>query len=674
LCSKTYIFLIFLRRNYASQSRCLVVKIINIGILAHVDAGKTTVSENLLYKSGVIKAVGRVDKGSTVTDSMAIEKERGITVRSFTVSFNWNNTKINLLDTPGHVDFIAEVERSIQVLDGAILVLSAKEGVQTQTRVLFNTLQKLQIPTLIFINKLDRKGIDLPQLYTNIKEQLSPNVIKMQSVAGEGTRDIVLTSWSKNNSIHEEVLEKLCDLDTTLMSKYLNEEEVLEREQQTVLQNGVSQCRLYPIFHGAALLGLGIDELLNGIERYISGNSNNLNQELAALVYKIDRDEKFQKKIYIRIFQGKIAIRDNVKILNKDDLIKIKRLEKLEQGKIIEVSEIEAGDIGILSSVEGLRIGDVLGIWPSHMKQAAIAVPTLTATVLPVDSTDRMKLIKVLHDLMEEDPFLSCQIDQQTEEITIHLFGEVQMEVVKSLIKEKYLIDIEFNEPRTLYKERPKHVGLAAIHMEEQQNPFNASIVLSVEPAPLGAGQIYESKVSYGYLTKPFQNAVCEGVRNALLQGFWGWEITDIKVCFTGAYYDSVKSTPADFRDLAPLVLMEAILKAGTEILEPMMNYSLIVPQDVSSKAMADLRQMRAIISASYIKENEMVFRGKIPVETSKSYSVLLASYTGGRGIFSLDFSGYELYTGKVVLKHRTGDDSINRVRYLLQKSNTLKT
>lgn len=601
---------------------------------------------------------------------MSIEKERGITIRTSTVSFNWNNTKINLLDTPGHVDFIAEVERSMQVLDGAILVISAKEGVQVQTRVLFNTLKKLQIPTLIFINKIDRAGVCLSNVYTQIKEQLSLNAIKIQSIVGEETRDIKIKDWTEDNSIFQEVIELMCELDEHLMSKYISEEEILQNELQAALINTISNGIIYPIFHGSALQEIGIRELLRGIETYLPDNSQNYNEDLSALIYKMDRDENFQKKIYIRMFQGKLNIRDVVEVFNKDGVIKIKKLESIKNGKIVEVSTIKAGDIGILSSIEGVKIGDIIGTHSDLLKQVSIAIPTLKTTILPINSADRMQLIKALYILMEEDPFLSFQINPHTEEINVHLFGEVQMEVIKSMIKERFLIDIELTETMTLYKERPKHVGTAAIAMGEHLNPFRASIELSVEPVPIGSGLVYESQISYGYLTKPFQTAVFESVKSALNKGVFQREITDIKVCFTRAYYDSVTSTPSDFRDLAPFVLMEAVLKAETELLEPVMNYELIIPQEVSGRAMADLSQMRATFSESYIKNNEMIIRGRIPVETSKLYPVSLASYTGGRGVFDSKFCGYQVYIGETEMKDKTEWESANKIRYLLQKSN----
>lgn len=288
------------------------------------------------------------------------------------------------------------------------------------------------------------------------------------------------------------------------------------------------------------------------------------------------------------------------------------------------------------------------------------------------------KVLKIARSTFYYESQIGEVIDETTQAI-VAIFKESKSNYGTRKIKEE-LRKLDFTISRRKIGRIMKEQGLVSTYTVAQfkvhKDTCNESLVSNElnrkfdNQAPLA---VVVSDLTYGYLTKPFQNAVCEGIKKALLQGFWGLEITDIKVCLIGAYYDSVKSTPADFRDLAPLVLMEAILKAGTEIVEPMMNYCLIVPQDISGKAMADLRQMRAIISASYIKENEMVLRGKIPVETLKSYSVLLASYTGGQGIFSLDFSGYELYTGKIVLKHKIGYDSINRVRYLLQKSNTLK-
>jgi ribosomal protection tetracycline resistance protein len=644
--------------------------IINLGILAHVDAGKTTVTENLLYKAGVIKQIGRVDSGNTVTDSLEIEKRRGITIRTATVSFDWKNIKVNLLDTPGHVDFIAEVERSVQILDGAILVISAKEGVQTQTRVIFNILKKMKIPTILFINKIDRQGVNLEKIYKSIKEKLECETMKMQSVIGEGTKDLLITPWELDNELKIENTETACLYDEKLLEKYLKKEKI---EIKSTIIKEIEKNNLYPIYHGSALQGVGVEELLEGITTFLPKIKSNSEKPLSAVVYKIQREQNNQKNVYLRLFQGILKYREIVNLEEKNEELKIRNLETIKNGKIVKTNVVKAGDIAILPNVEGLKIGDFVGIKTEHFRKISMAFPTLKTTINPLKSEERQLLIQTLFNLSEEDPFLNCYINSLTNKIVINLFGEVQKEFIKTYIEERFNIKTELSDTITLLKEKPLNYGESSIAMWTKLNPYCASIGLSVEPTEEGVGFIYENNISHGFLTRPFQNAVLEGIKSALKQGLYGWELTDIKVSFNWAEYNSVDSTPADYRNLAPLVLMEALEKSGTKLMQPIMTYKLTIPSETVGKAISDLIKMKATLSNPLIKGEETIIEGKIPVETSKKYSLELASYTEGKGMFDLEFVGYEPYDGEIIIRERMGYDATNRVKYLLQKSNAIK-
>lgn len=647
------------------------MKIINIGILAHVDAGKTTVTEGLLYKSGAINKIGRVDNATTITDSMELERDRGITIRASTVSFNYNDTKVNIIDTPGHMDFIAEVERTLKVLDGAILVISAKEGIQVQTKVIFNTLVKLNIPTLIFVNKIDRKGVCLDEIYAQIQEKLTSNLAIMQSVRIKDKDDFELTNIKDDKVIQNQISEKLLDINNELAEKYINGDVITGKEYNDVFLDEVNNCNLYPVFHGSALKNIGIDELLFAITNYLPTNSYNTEDLLSAYVYKIDRDEKSRKMTFLRIFRGSIKIRQETFINGGEEVFKVRNLGSIINGEIVKMDQVGSGDIAIIFNANSLKIGDYIGHKYDEALDTGIAQPLLRASIKPCDLSERSKLIEALFELTEEDPFLDCEINGDTGEIILKLFGNIQMEVIESLLKSRYKIDARFGELKTIYKERPKRNSKAVIHIEVPPNPYWASVGLSIEPLPIGLGLSYETTVSYGYLNNSFQYAVREAVENACKEGLYGWEITDLKVTFDyGLYYRPV-STPSDFRNLTPYVFWEALRKAGTEILEPYLKYTVQVPNDFCGRVMSDLRKMRASIEDIIGKGEETTLSGRIPVDTSKSYQAELLSYSNGKGIFITEPYGYDIYNAEPIINDIVNDNNDSNkegLRYLFQK------
>lgn len=569
-------------------------KILNIGVVAHVDAGKTTVSEHFLYHGGVLGSIGRVDHGDTKTDSLKVEQDRGITVKATTVSFTWNDVKINLIDTPGHVDFVAEVERSLQVLDGAILVISAKEGVQAQTRVLYDTLKRLKIPTIIFINKLDRSTESIDQLYKEINNQLDMKSVFMQKVENYGD-NITLTPWEHCIELVEKNLEQVIDSDINLLDSYLKGVKDSHSRIRTLILKKVKSGEISPVFHGIALKGIGIVELLDGIVKLIENDPKNHELPLSGVVYKIDRDRRGVRQVYFRIFQGSIRLRDTIKIKN-------------------------------------------------------IGKPTLKTKVIPVHKGRRQELIKVLYEIMEEDPLLQCEIDSTSGEISVSLFGEVQKEILEYIIREKYNIEAQLSETSVIFKERIKKVVYKTINLGEKLNPYRAGISFKIEPLEVNTGLIYETKVSYGELQNSYQKAIYEGIKKGL-EGIYGWEVTDIKVTLIDMEYDSVTSTPADYRNLAAIVLREAIGEAGTEILEPLSSFKLIVPKDAIGRAVSELKVMRGDIKEITYKNDEIILTGVLPIDTSRTYSIVVAGYTEGRGVFTTKFYGYKRWKGNIVMR-----------------------
>ncbi|MFT8340606.1 tetracycline resistance ribosomal protection protein [Clostridium beijerinckii] len=649
-------------------------KIINIGIVAHVDAGKTTITENLLYYSGAIKSVGRVDLGNTQTDSMELERKRGITIKSSTISFTWNDVKVNIVDTPGHVDFISEVERSLSVLDGAIIVISGVEGIQSQTRILFNTLKELNIPTIIFINKLDRVGANSNKVLEEIKKNMSNKVVRLQEVYHEGSKDVYLKNLSDIDMINNDAINVISDLDEVFLERYISGIEPDKEEIQEKLSLYAREGKLYPVFCGAAAIGLGIEELLDGICSYLPCANGHSEDDLSGVVFKIERASANEKKVYVRLFNGKISVRDKIQVPNKDVAEKVKKINSLENGEIIEVQSIEAGDIGILYGLASFQVGDVIGISNNKIKNISMAKPTLKTTISAIDKEKNSELFRALTLLAEEDPLLELEMNDIDKEIYVNLFGEVQMEILSSILDDLYGIKVEFSNIQTIYKEAPKGIGTSIMHMQEGLNPFWATVGLKIEPAGRGAGLRYISNVSVGSLPKSFQNAIEEAVIKTSKQGLFGWEVTDVKVTLTCGEFFSPASTPADFRNVTPMVFMEALYKAQTVLLEPLHEFELRIPQNVLSKAIWDLESMRATFDNPIVIEDEFSIKGLIPVENSKEYKMKIASYTEGKGMFMTKFYGHKEVPAEFAkTRQKTTYDPLNKKEYLLHKLNTIR-
>lgn len=649
-------------------------KVINIGIVAHVDAGKTTITENLLYCSGAIKSVGRVDLGNTQTDSMELERKRGITIKSSTVSFTWNDVKVNIVDTPGHVDFISEVERSLSILDGAIIVISGVEGIQSQTRILFNTLKQLNIPTIIFINKLDRVGANSNKVLEEIKKNMSNKVVKLQEAYNEGSKDVYIKNLFDECMINDNAIDVLSDLDEVFLEKYISDMEIKKEELQEKFVSYAKEGSVYPVFCGAAAIGLGIEDLLDGICSYFPCANGDSEDDLSGVVFKIERTNTNEKKVYVRLFKGKISVRDKIQSPNKEAAEKVKKINSLENGKVTEVQRIEAGDIGILYGLASFQVGDIIGISNNKVKNISMAKPTLKTTISAIDKEKNTELFRALTFLSEEDPLLQLEMNDLDKEIHVNLFGEVQMEILSSIIDDFYGIKVEFSNIQTIYKEAPKGTGTSIMHMNEELNPFYATVGLKIEPLERGQGLKYISNVSVGSLPKSFQNAIEEAVIKTSKQGLFGWEVTDAKVTLICGEFFSPVSTPSDFRNVTPMIFMEALFEAQTVLLEPLHEFELRIPQNVLSKAIWDLETMRATFNNPVVIEDEFSIKGLIPVENSKEYKMKIASYTQGKGMFITKIYGYkEVPADFKKARQKTTYDPLNKKEYLLHKLNTIR-
>ena len=637
------------------------MKIINIGILAHVDAGKTTLTESLLYTSGAILELGSVDKGTTRTDTMFLERQRGITIQAAVTSFNWNDYKINIVDTPGHTDFITEVYRSLSVLDGAILVISAKDGVQAQTRILFHALQKMNIPTIIFINKIDQYGINLNNIYQNIKEKLSNDIIVMQNVT-------LTPEISIKNIIDLDDWDPVISKNDKLLEKYIAGEKLTIQELTQEEYRCVKKGSLFPIYHGSAKNNIGTQQLIEAISNLFCPEMNENDSELCGRVFKIEYTDHKQRLVYLRLYSGTLHLRDTI-ILPEKKKVKLTEIYIPSNGEMIQTKTVCSGDIFIIPN-NTLRLNDIIGnekLLPCNVWNDK-TVPILRTRIEPIKIEEREKLLDALTEIADTDPLLRYYVDTITHEIIISFLGTVQLEVICSLLTEKYHINIRIEDPTVIYLEKPLQKADYTIHIEVPPNPFWASIGLSITPLPIGSGIQYESKVSLGYLNQSFQNAVREGIDYGLEQGLYGWKVTDCKICFEYGVYYSPVSTPSDFRFLAPIVLEQALKKAGTQLLEPYLSFILFTPQGYLSRAYNDAQKHCAIIETSQSKNDEIIFTGHIPVRCINEYRNTLTLYTNGQAVFLTEFKDYQIATCEPVIQSRRPNNRIDKVRHMFNK------
>lgn len=637
------------------------MKIINIGILAHVDAGKTTLTESLLYTSGAILELGSVDKGTTRTDTMFLERQRGITIQAAVTSFNWNDYKINIVDTPGHTDFITEVYRSLSVLDGAILVISAKDGVQAQTRILFHALQKMNIPTIIFINKIDQYGINLNNIYQNIKEKLSNDIIVMQNVT-------LTPEISIKNIIDLDDWDPVISKNDKLLEKYIVGEKLTIQELTYEESRCVKKGSLFPIYHGSARNNIGTQQLIEAISNLFCSEMNENDSELCGRVFKIEYTDHKQRLVYLRLYSGTLHLRDTI-ILPSKKKVKLTEIYIPSNGEMIQTKIVCSGDIFIIPN-NTLRLNDIIGnekILPCNVWNDK-TVPILQTRIEPIKIEEREKLLDALTEIADTDPLLRYYVDTITHEIVISFLGTVQLEVICSLLIEKYHINIRIEDPTVIYLEKPLQKADYTIHIEVPPNPFWASIGLSITPLPIGSGIQYESKVSLGYLNQSFQNAVREGINYGLEQGLYGWKVTDCKICFEYGVYYSPVSTPSDFRFLAPIVLEQTLKKAGTQLLEPYLSFILFTPQEYFSRAYNDAQKHCAIIETSQSKNDEVIFTGHIPARCINEYRNTLTLYTNGQAVFLTELKDYQIATCEPVIQSRRPNNRIDKVRHMFNK------
>jgi ribosomal protection tetracycline resistance protein len=652
---------------------------LNLGILAHVDAGKTSLTERLLFAAGVIGEIGSVDRGSTQTDTLALERQRGITIKSAVVSFGIGDVTVNLIDTPGHPDFIAEVERVLTVLDGAVLVISAVEGVQAQTRVLMRTLRRLGIPVLIFVNKIDRRGADGQRVLRDIRARLTRGIVPMGTPCGLGRRDASFVPYGAADADFTAGLaEALAEHDEALLAAWIEDEAAVPYPR---LRAGlVAQARqglVYPVFFGSASTGAGVTELTGGIQDLLPRATSVADGPVAGTVFKIERGPAGEKIAYVRMFSGTVRVRDRLRF-GPAGTGKVTGISVFDRGPAIARDQVVAGQIGKLSGLGGIQIGDALGAGNAAAAAPGegtyFAPPTLETVVVPGRPADRGALRAALGLLAEQDPLINVRQDDLRQEILVSLYGEVQKEVIQATLADEFGLDVGFRESTTLCIERPSGRGAAAEFMGDEANPFRATAGLRIEPAAVGSGVRFRLGIEAGALPVAFQKAVEETVRDTLREGLSGWPVTDAVVTLTHSGYtppppfgwSKWSTSAADFRQLTPLVLMTALRRAGTQVYEPIHRFSLDIPADTFGLVLPLLARLAAVPGASQPRGSSCLLEGDIPAARVHQLEQQLPGLTRGEGVLDCTFDRYQVVPGRGPARPRSGPNPLNRKEYLL--------
>lgn len=589
-----------------------------MGIVAHVDTGKTTLSESILYNTGIIKKLGRVDSKDTFLDTDQVEKERGITIYSKDARFSLGDTRIVLIDTPGHVDFSTEMERVLSVLDVAILLISGSSGIQSHTKTLWSLLKSYRIPTFIFVNKMDMPGVSKDKLLSDIRSSLS---------------DIAI-DFSETDS--EEFYESIATCREDLMDKYFETGNIPDKDVSDL----ISDRMLFPVYWGSALKNDGIDTLLNGLNRFKPVKTDCTGEKVAYMVYKISHDQSGKRLTHLKLFSGSLHVKD---MLGEE---KINDIRVYSGNKYTSVTEVSAGDICVIAGLNNTKNGDTYGPVPNTT--SPILAPALSYAVRYPDDKDAESMLRILRQLEEEDPSLNVEYREQTREIFVSLMGDVQTEVLTRTLRDRFDVTVSFTDGKICYKETVTQSVEGVGHFEPLRHYAEAHI--RITPLETGSGLQFESDISEDLLALNWQRLIythmCEREHRGVLTGS---PITDVKLSLVSGKSHIKHTEGGDFRQATYRAIRQGLMElreiGACRLLEPYYNYTLVVPDEYVGRAMTDITRM---CGTSSIAENDFehsitVLTGRAPVSTMNGYVKEVTAYTKGSGQLSLALSGYDI-------------------------------
>ncbi|WP_194910258.1 GTP-binding protein [Catenulispora rubra] len=629
---------------------------VNIGILAHVDAGKTSLTERLLFETGVIGRLGSVDAGTTQTDRGEIERRRGITIKSAVAAFSVGDLRVNLIDTPGHSDFVAEVERALGVLDGAVLVLSAVEGVQAHTRRLMKTLRRLRVPTLLFVNKIDRVGARHEELLADVRRLLTPGAVAVTAAEDAGTK----AARVRPAILGAADAERLAEHDDAVLAALVDDRFPGESELREALARQTALGRAYPVYFGSAITGVGVAELVDGVRDLLPRAGGDADGETRGTVFAIERGRAGEKIAYVRVRNGVLRVRDRTEFGT---------VTGVEVVGLQGADEARPGDIAKVRGLTGIRVGDRFGSGETDRSVNAntstdFATPSLETVVHAADG-DRTRLHAALVAMADQDPLIRTRALPGGES-SVLLYGEVQKEVVAATLAEEYGVQALFEPSRTVYTERP--VGVGEYREDMTHDPgtrFRATLGFRVAPGQAGSGRVFRYETELGALPPVYHRATEETVLRTLDQGLDGWEVTDVVVTMVHSGFCSVTSTAADFRKLAPFVLMRALTEAGTDVHEPCHAFELDVPADTVSAVLSALIAAEAEIELSEGGTASWSLRGNLPARTVQDVEKTLPALTRGEAVWLSQAAGDRLVRSRPPARERTDGNPAELGEYL---------
>jgi len=672
-----------------------IERVRNVGVMAHIDAGKTTVTERILYFTGRRHKMGEVHDGEATMDWMIQEQERGITITSAATTAYWRNHRINIIDTPGHVDFTAEVERSLRVLDGTIALFCAVGGVQPQAETVWRQAEKYNVPRIAFVNKMDRTGADFERVVEEIRKELGANavpvvipigaeaefagiidLVDMQAVyyddsaEGQGVsmRIEPIPEEMKETARQAEMrmIERISEQDDGLMEKFIEGIAPGRDEVVAAIRKATIDGRFVPVLCGAAFKNKGVRRLLDAVVDYLPspadlppviGASSETNQELirnpndeaplAALAFKVQSDRHMGKLTYVRVYSGVLESSAQIYNSTRDKMQRVGRLFEMHANDREAVDALRPGYVGAVVGLADTRTGDTLSSreHPILLESIEFPTPVIGVAVAPASREDRDKLSIALHRLAEEDPTFVVRSDDETKEVVISGMGELHLEIIVDRLRREFGVEVTAGRPQVAYRE----TILATVDHEYKHVKQTggrgqyAHMVFRIEPTKPGSGFQFEDEISGGKITREYLNAIKRGIVEVMTEGpYAGYPMVDLKVTILDGSMHEVDSSEQAFRACGRQGFREACLRAGLELLEPMMNVEVTAAEDYTGSITGSLCSKRGKIVSMDSKGGATVLRGRVPLAEMFGYASDLRSLTSGRGTFTMHFEHYE--------------------------------
>jgi elongation factor G len=666
-------------------------KVRNIGIAAHIDAGKTTTTERILFYSGIIHKIGEVHEGTAVTDWMDQERERGITITAAAISTSWKDHQINIIDTPGHVDFTIEVERSMRVLDGVIAVFCSVGGVQPQSETVWRQADRYKVPRIAFINKMDRTGANFYKVYDQMRDRLRANAIAIQLPIGsesefQGIVDLVrkcayIYTNDQGTDIQEteipaelqelaeeyytKLVEAVAETDDDLMTKYFEGEALTEEEIKTALRKGTIAGTIVPVLCGSAFKNKGVQLMLDAVVDYLPapidvppiqgtvGSGETVerraddNEPLAALAFKIMADP-YGRLTFVRVYSGVLKKGSYVLNATKNKKERISRLVVLKADERLDVEELRAGDLGAALGLKDTLTGDTLcdENAPVILESLFIPEPVISVAVEPKTKNDMDKLSKALQSLSEEDPTFRVSVDQETNQTVIAGMGELHLEILVDRMLREFKVEANVGAPQVAYRETIRkavnRIEGKFIRQSGGKGQYG-HVVIDLEPGEPGSGFEFVSKIVGGVVPKEYINPAEQGMKECCESGVLaGYPLIDVKATLVDGSYHDVDSSEMAFKIAGSMAMKEAVAKASPVLLEPMMKVEVEVPENFLGDVMGDLNSRRGQIEGMGSEQGLAKVTAKVPLAEMFGYATDIRSKTQGRGIFSMEFSHYD--------------------------------